>query len=257
MARTDPIAHLSRHPDELPRKLVHEILALGPAGIARLLEIARDPASREPTSIGHVQATNAVQVLGVARVPEAVPVLIELQTGAELGSPLYRTAMIALGFLAGPELVEPMLAEPTDGVRRAEATYVLARCGVRDPRIRARIEELFDLDPEGAAIAAQRYGDRDLVPAIRQAFDRIDRTRAISREEAARAHRLTRVMRALGVPDEAREKVARETTLRAIEALHAENVALEEENRRLEHLADSLDALGSRRSAPGARDRDG
>lgn len=244
MARTDPIAHLSRHPVELPRKLVHEILGLGPPGIDRLLEIVSDRAAWDPASPDHVQATNAVQVLGIARVAAAIPVLVGIHSEANPDAPLYDVTRLALGFLAGSELVEPLLAAEVDGRRHAEGTYLLARCGVTDPRIRARIEALFDTDPEGAANAAYRYGDRELVPVIRRAFDRIDPTRVVTRDEAARAHRLTWVLRALGVPDEARETVARDMTVRTIDALRAENEALEEENRRLEHLADSLDALG-------------
>lgn len=243
MARTDPIAHLSRHPTELPPKLAREVLALGRPGTERLLVALADRSAWAPGSPAHVLAINALRILAFAEAPALVPILLAIHAEAPIGSALYVLARISLGRVVGPTLVEPLLAGDPEGERRVDGTVLLSGCGVRDPRIAARLEELLETAPSDAAILALRYRDPVLLPALHRAFDRVDAAGLVSREEAELLHRLTGVLRSLGAQDEAREAIAKEATERALDAMRTENERLEAENERLHRLAAQLRTL--------------
>ncbi|MEQ1507482.1 MAG: hypothetical protein ABMB14_34955 [Myxococcota bacterium] len=166
MARRDPIAHLSRHPDGPPPRLVAEILALGPAGITALLAIV---AERTRWTADEVTVVNAIEVLTAASALEVVPTLLAIVAEVSDESDLYRSAILALQELARPALVEPVLAEPVG----TNLTLVLSRCGVRDPRIAERIEALLAVDGLFGAVAATAYGDPAHAPLLNAALDRV------------------------------------------------------------------------------------
>lgn len=243
MARKDPIAHLGRHPDSLPTKLVEEILALGEPGIDRLLEIAADRGPPHGESDGSVVVVNALQVFARARHPRALPVLVDRLADAPFGSRLYQAAVWALGHYWGSEVVEAVLARPLDPERRPDAAELLAYCDVPDPRIQPLLEELVDADPERGAAACVAYRDAALAPALQRAFDRIDRTRIPSPEDAERADMLVRAITVLGVVDEVRSGQSRDLTVLALSALRDEELQLREETRVLREQARMLEAL--------------
>jgi hypothetical protein len=154
----------------VPPRLAREVLDLGPPGIARLQAILSDPRAA-PALVG-----NAAFLLGEAGCHEAIPAVVARFVTAPEDSVLQARLLGAFLLLAGPALVEPLLAAPVAGQRHEAATMALAWCKVRDPRIEQRIRALLRSDEVAGAEAVYEYGDPALVPALKAAFEALLRS---------------------------------------------------------------------------------
>jgi hypothetical protein len=239
MGRKDPISHLSRHPFELPPRLVDEVLALGRDGVERLIAIAADRGRwvDEP-----VLVSNALAVLARAGDPSAIDVVATAFAESEPDDLIYARAAGAMQTLRGPELAARLLATPVPQDRLADSTMVLSACGVEDPRIEQRIRDLIRVDPEQGAFAAVSYGRPELVPALQAAFDALEREP--TREVVERGLALLNAVAALAGSDEAREASLTLLAFAANDALRQQLHELRAEIGEHERMVRTLEALG-------------
>jgi hypothetical protein len=131
---------------------------------------------------GHVawsmdrSAERAADLAGRLRLVGAIPALIRCLDRLSDFDPVANAALGALTQLRG-EATGPLLESyrrcPTVEDRCLRAT-VLARACVRDGRVRVALTELLAENPRAAAGALGEHGDRDAVPALGAALDRLE-----------------------------------------------------------------------------------
>jgi hypothetical protein len=151
-----------------------QIQELAMACIEVLLEVLSDPTLRAPQSPGSGFApVHAANVLGELAPEVAVgPLLDTLATTSPI-DPLFMAVIDALE-PQGPRLVNPVLERlPTAiGEYRRELWSLLAKSGVRAPRVFDALLTALAEDPEAGAMSLAEYGDPAALPHLSAAFDR-------------------------------------------------------------------------------------
>jgi len=153
----------SQMPGLVPRAtdLVAELLEL--AGDERLLD--------EWTEGGGWAPLLAAKLLAELKVAAAIPVLIEGLQGSDPEYADYAGFLFPLAELAHLDL-DPIIAAAEEDEGNA-FQEVLARSGVRDPRILDLLLSGLGTDPELYAGLLGCYGDPSVVPKLLEAFDRV------------------------------------------------------------------------------------
>ncbi len=141
------------------------ILELEDAAVAPLLEILVEEDGYAPA--------HAASLLGELRAPAAIPPMLELLRETEWHEVVHDAIIQALPKIGAP-IVEPALqayAACDELDFRIGLLDALARCGVQDDRIYARLIEYLDIEPDGAAMHLADYGDPRAIEHLGRAFD--------------------------------------------------------------------------------------
>ncbi|GIU78953.1 MAG: hypothetical protein KatS3mg005_2191 [Bryobacteraceae bacterium] len=106
------------------------------------------------------------------RSPRALPFYIELLKNSREGVPdALVEAFAELGEAAVEPLLEAYEEAPEDD--RPDVLFVLASLGVAHPRLRELIRGAIEADPYEGALCASLCGDPELLPALREALERL------------------------------------------------------------------------------------
>jgi hypothetical protein len=163
MVATEPIARLRGSSEKLPAKLRAEILAVGPEGIPRLIEILVD------IDDGWAPIHAAGLLLDLKAV-EAIEPMLQVLAETDCEDVLYNRVVVRLPEL-GSAVLEPALAFLADHDHDEETVQsvceVLAKLGVEDERIFDVLCNVFEQgdEPLMAGLLAS-YGDRRALPLI-------------------------------------------------------------------------------------------
>lgn len=170
----EPIARLCVTSEVLPPSLHGEILALGPAAVAPLIELLRDEAAGSSDAPGEGwPPIHAVDLLVDLKAQSAIVPLLETLVGAELDEVIHSRIVIRLPEF-GAAALEPVLRlldqqhEPQ--VRDALCT-ILSELGVRDERVFSRLCEYFDAESVLGAMCFADYGDVRALPLLAAAIE--------------------------------------------------------------------------------------
>jgi HEAT repeat protein len=153
---------------ELPLRLRRTILELNDLAITPLLDLLVD----EDLATGYAPS-HAASLLGDLRAAAAIDPMLELLRDTEWDDLVHDAIISALPKIGAP-IVEPGLrayAACEDFDFRFSLADALARCGTRDDRICARLLELLEIEPDGAALHLADYGDPRAIEHLARAFD--------------------------------------------------------------------------------------
>ncbi|MFY0572348.1 SEC-C metal-binding domain-containing protein [Archangium lansingense] len=150
------------HGEKLPESLHSDILSLGTAAVAPLVELLLDEslAGTEAQGAGHAPI-HAVELLTQLKAPEAIAPMVRRLMDTEPGEVLYDELLYALeelGPAVAPAALEA-LASARDEAERFGLLSVLSHSGVKDERIYAALLEQLQEDSVAAAMNLALYGD--------------------------------------------------------------------------------------------------
>jgi hypothetical protein len=160
--------------EKLDPELRREVLALGPAAIPGLLRLLNDDALHlEDSPGGGWPPIHAVGLLADLKATEAIGPMLRLLCESDWDAIIHDRIILRMHEL-GPAVVEPALAlldkgAPED-VHHA-VCCVLAKVGVRDPRIYAHLCALFDAEEALGATCLADYGDPAALPILEGALE--------------------------------------------------------------------------------------
>ena len=152
--------------ENLPGSLRRAVVAMKDAAVPPLLEILMEEED------GYAPA-HAAALLGELRATVAIQPMLDLLVETEWDEIVHDAIIQALPRIGAP-VVEPALlayVECDDFDFRFSLGEVLAGCGARDDRILARLLELFEIEPDGAAMHLASYGDPRAIEHLSLAFD--------------------------------------------------------------------------------------
>jgi hypothetical protein len=167
MVAADPIARLHGTAEKLPPKLRAEILAVGPEGIPRLVDILND------IEDGWAPV-HAADLLIDLKAVEAIEPMLHLLAETDFEDVLYNRVVVRLPEL-GSAVLEPALTFLADKADDEDIVMsvceVLAKLGVKDERIFEALSEVFEPgnEPLTAGLLAA-YGDPRALPLIEDAI---------------------------------------------------------------------------------------
>lgn len=153
---------------DLPPRLRRTVLELKDLAITPLLDILVD----EELASGYAPS-HAASLLGDLRAAAAIDPMLDLLQDTEWDDLLHDAIVQALPKIGAP-IVEPALrayAACDDFDFRLSLADALARCGTRDDRILARLLELLEIEPDGAAMHLADYGDPRAIEHMSRSFD--------------------------------------------------------------------------------------
>lgn len=171
---TDPLTRFATSGEKLDPELRREVLALGPAAIPALLRFLTDEQLQmEDSPGGGWPPIHAVGLLADLKATEAVGPMLRLLCETDWDAIIHDRIIVRMHEL-GPELVEPALAildrGATEDVHHS-ICCVLAKVGVRDPRIYAHLCTLFDAEETFGATCLADYGDPAALPILEGALE--------------------------------------------------------------------------------------
>ena len=158
--------------ERLPDALRDEILRLGDAGVAALVEILEDETlSLEDAPGKGWTPIHAVTLLGDLRAAEAVEPMLRILARTDALDVLHDRVLPSLPKIGAPVL-EPALraASTADGDVLDSVVSVLSRIGIRDDRILDLLLAQLRRNPDLAGNLAE-YGDPRALPYLFEALD--------------------------------------------------------------------------------------
>jgi len=160
--------------EKLDPELRREVLSLGPAAIPGLLRLLNDETLQMKDSPGGGwPPIHAVGLLADLKATEAIGPMLRLLCETDWGAIIHDRIIVRMHEL-GPEVVEPALAVLDKGVSEDvhhAICCVLAKVGVRDPRIYAHLCTLFDKEETFGATCLADYGDSAALPILEGALE--------------------------------------------------------------------------------------
>lgn len=158
--------------EQLPKELRRDILHLGDAAVAALLEILEDETLAQIDSPGKGWAPiHAAELLGDLRAATAVVPMLRTLAQTDPLDILHDRVLPSLAKIGAP-VVEPALraAASADQDTLDSIAAVLARVGIHDERILDILLAQLRRVPELAGNLAE-YGDPNAIPALLEALD--------------------------------------------------------------------------------------
>src|SRR5512133_2268391 len=136
--------------EELPEDLRDAILALGSEPVPALIALFEDESLDDEKGPGEGWVrVHAADLLGDIGDAAAVEPLLRAIDSLDMDDVLYSSVSLALPRF-GAGLVEPalsLLGEAPSTIVRETVCAALGECGIRDDRIFAELESLFDTEP--------------------------------------------------------------------------------------------------------------
>jgi hypothetical protein len=171
------VRHLIHVGQRLSPALRDEILAMGEAAVAPLVEIIEDERLHISDGPGKGFAPiHAIELLGELRAEAAIPAMLRVLQSTNWMDWIHDGVIRALAKVGAPAL-EPCLrahAETSSEVSRDGLTAVLAGLGVRDDRVFEILLRQLEEEPDKAAASLAEYGDPAALPYLSRAFDRYE-----------------------------------------------------------------------------------
>lgn len=149
------------------------VLALGPQAVPPLLAVLADESLQPEDSPGDGYARErAAVLLGRLHASEAIAPMLEVLETTDLLTATHQAVREAL-LRIGAAVLEPLFAAyatNTERDFRLSAAGVVARLGVREPRILALLLDHLECDPCLGAGCLADYGDPAALPALHAAL---------------------------------------------------------------------------------------
>lgn len=160
--------------EKLDPELRAEVLALGSSAVPELIRLLNDEALQMEDSPGAGwPPIHAVGLLADLKATEAIGPMLRLLCETDWDAIIHDRIIVRMHEL-GPEVVEPALAILDKGVSEEvhhAICCVLAKVGVRDPRIYAHLCTLFDEEVTFGATCLADYGDSAALPILEDALE--------------------------------------------------------------------------------------
>ncbi len=173
---SDPTQNLARLRDAgptLPRDLRTTILAKGSSHLAGLIgTLDSDDWSYEGEGSDGWGPIHAVDLLTELSAPEAIEPMLRAYARTEPEEILHERIIVRLPRF-GAAALEPVLAALGDG-RDLGLCEALAKLGIRDDRVFAKFQSVFEEDAEAGAMLFGSYGDDRALPLLRAALENLE-----------------------------------------------------------------------------------